>query len=320
MASETAENASAITFSTKALPTDIRLHAMCDYLADMMRVEVESLVAETPIEYSAGLCVVPGASWGSAYASAVVTTRTAALAQDGQDDLMLVVPDIRMIIQARGANDLEVRPGEAVLFSQAREMRIVHPDAGHAWALRVPHADIAAMVPGLGSAPVLSLPAGTPMLSLLKRYGRILETEPLAGATQQKMVARQLQEMMSLAIGASADFWKHAEETTVAAVRLNSIRAEIAAHLGNSNLRLEWIAARQNVTPRHLQRILAREGLHFNDMLRRARVAKARALLEDPRSASRTILSIALECGFPEASALNRAFRQEYGLRPGDVR
>ncbi len=293
---------------------------MRDYLAGMMRVELDTLVEDMPIEYAAGLQVAPGASWGTAFASAVVTTRTRELAKDGQDDLVLLMPDVRVAVETPGLDDIHLGPGDALLFSQARETRIFNLEAGASWALRVPYEQMARVVPRLGSAPVLRIAQGTPMLVLLRRYGHLLESEPLAEAGAQRMVARHLQDMAGVAIGASEDFRRHAEDSTIAHIRLSSIKADIAAHLGNGNLKLEWIAKRQGITPRHLQRLLARAGLNFTDMLRRARVARARALLEDPDNKGRTILSIALECGFPEASALNRAFRQEYGLRPGDVR
>lgn len=134
------------------------------------------------------------------------------------------------------------------------------------------------------------------------------------------MAARHLQDLIALVVGASVDLKEQADDNGVAAARRLAVRAEIAKNLGNTNLGIKGIAAQQQVSPRHLQRLFAQEGTSFSDVLRQARVARARALLENPSNRNRTILSIALECGFPEASALNRAFRQEFGLTPSDVR
>lgn len=314
------EAAPAFSLSTNDVPSGARASAVRDYLSDMMRVEVAAIDDEGPLEYSGNLRIAGGVSFGTAYASAVATTRTAAMLKDGQDELMLVMPQVAMLIQTPGQQDLAVAAGEAVLLSQAREMRILHLHAGSSWAMRVAHRDIARMAPHLGAAPLMVLGRQTPMLSMLGRYGRMLEREPLAGEQAQQMAGRHMLEMMSVAVGASPEARRDLVETSLGAVRLKGVQAEIAGRLGDTNLNLQRVAARQGVSVRHLQRLLAREGTSFGDLLRQARVARARALLEDPANRARTVLSIALECGFPEASALNRAFRQAYGLRPGDVR
>ncbi len=320
METNSSQPAPSLSFSAVGAPDRKRLSALRDYLSDMMRTEVEALTPDAPFEYAAGLRVVPGASWGAAISSPVATTRTASLIKDGRDDLMLVMPQSRMTIIAPGKDDLVIQPGDAVLLSKAREMRVVLHERSACWALSVAHRDIARLAPQLGAAPILAIRNDVSMLSLLARYGSLLENDPLVGSAVQAMAARHLQDMLALAVGASADFQEQAAQTTIASVRLKALETDVLAHLGDTNLSLEWIAARQNVSPRHLQRLLARNGMSFSDLVRRARVSRARAMLESPHNAGRSILSIALECGFPEASALNRAFRQEYGLTPGEVR
>lgn len=309
-----------LRFSIDALPAGMRLGAVQDWLAGMMRTEVAFLDPDAPFSYHAHIRSLPNILWGSAHSSAVATTRTKQYLEDGCDDLILVMPQVRMVFQLPGEHDMAIGPGDAALVSQAREMRVIHGDEGGSWAVRVNHREIAQKLPGLGAAPVLAIHRETPMLSLLRGYGRSLDAEKLARPTEQQMVARHLTDMMSIAVGASKDFRVHAEETSLATVRISRLRADIAAFLGHADLRLDWFAARQGVSPRHLQRLLAREGTSFAQMLRRARVERAWAMLQDQRYRTFTIASIALECGFSEASSLNRAFREEYGLRPSDLR
>ena len=301
------------------LPGDRGLQAMRDYLSGVMRVDIAPLNADRPLHYQATLRTVPGAGWGSARASGERSTRTAALCKDGQDDLMLVAPAAEMLIEQPGREALRVRPGEAALLSQARPMQIVQ-QAGAAWMLRVPHRDMARMLPRLGSSPMLVLRQGTPMLQLLVRFGRLLESDPLHGAASQQLAGRQLQDMLAVAVGQSPDFAAWAEQHRLAAVRLAAVRADIAAHLGSGRLSLDWLAQRQGISARHLQRLLAGEGTSFQDLLRTARLQAARAMLQEPRNAQRSISDIAHACGFSEASALSRAFRQHYGMTPGQVR
>ena len=307
-------------FSTDDLPFAGRVAAVREYLEDLMRVDVHALNPASPLEYYARLRMVEGASFVRAHVKSIASSRTNLLLKDGQDDLLLSMAEMEMVVEVPGKGEITVRPGDAVLLSFAREMRLMVRGSGRLRGLRIPRKTIAHILPRLGSAPALHLRKGTPMLSLLYSYLALLEEEPLAGTLAQQTAARHAQELLALAIGASRDFQEQAEADSVAAVRMMAVRAAIAEHLGNTNLGVRWIAAQQQVTPRHLQRLFAQAGTCFTDVLREARVARARTLIEDPRNADRTIVSIALECGFPEASALNRAFKREFGLTPGEAR
>lgn len=321
MATEVEQALPTLRFSTDDLPVTGRANAIRDFIAELMRVDLSALDdASGPIPYLARLRMVDDTSWGSARANAIMTRRTPPLLKDAQDDLLLILADSELVMRLPGREDQVIRPGDGFLLSFARQMQLTIQGSGHIRSIRVPHRSIAAAAPHIGSAPALLLHRDTPALSLLSRYSGLLEEEPLNGRAAQQMAARHLQELIALVTGASGDLRKQAEEASVAAARRLAVRAEIARNLGNTNLGIKGIALQQQVTPRHLQRLFAQEGTSFSDVLRQARVARARTLLEDPGNRNRTILSIALECGFPEASALNRAFRHEYGLTPSDVR
>ncbi len=310
-----------IQFSVDDLPDFGRSGAVRDYLTEMMRVEVAALDRDVPIQYRAELRMLPGVSFGTAFASGMSTHRTGQLLKDSEDDLMLVMPDTRMTIQMPNRDDIVIEPGDAAVVSQAREMRLIHHDAAQSWAMRVPHRDMAQMLTRLESAPAMALRQGTPMLSMLRRYGHALEAdEGVSTPSSQQVVARQMQELMAVAIAQSSDYLRHSEETAISAVRLKTARSDIEDNIGNARLSLEWIAARQQITPRHLQRLFANEGTSFSDVVRQVRLARARSMLEDPRNAHLSVAAIAHECGFSEAPNMNRAFRQHFGLRPSDVR
>lgn len=308
-------------FSTDDLPITGRASAIREFLEVLMRVDLSALDdASGPIPYLDRLRVLDDASWGTARATSIITRRTPQLLKDAQDDVMMLIPEKEMVIRIPGREDQVIHPGDGLLLSYAREMRLSIQGTGRMRAIRVPHRSIAGTAPRIGSAPVTVLDRNTPMLSLLNQYSALLEGEPLIGQAAQRMAARHLHDMIALVAGASGGNREEAEQTSAAAVRLATVRAAIARNLGNTNLGIKGIALQQQVSPRHLQRLFAQEGTSFSDVLRQARVTRARALLENPVNRNRTILSIALECGFPEASALNRAFRQEYGLTPSDVR
>lgn len=311
-----------IKMSLNALPGDHRIRAVCERMAEVMRVEVAPIAAghAAPIHCSGVLRILPGATFGSGYASAMTTGRTRQLVKDAQDDLMLFTADGETIIQSPGHDDVILAPGDAALISQAREHRLVSPKPVHIRTLAVPHRDIARMLPRIGSAPLLTLQRNTPMLSLLDGYGRLLEGDPLAGAASQQLAARQLQEMLAVTLGQSSGFTAWTDDQSLSEVRLRTLRADISAHLKSRPLRLDWLAARQGVTARTLQRLLSERGTSFQEELRKARLHAARTMLQDPRNARMSVTAVAYECGFSETSVLTRAFKLAFGMTPGEAK
>lgn len=302
------------------LPGDRDLLAMRDYLADIVRADFAPLHANRPWHYEGATRTVPGATWSTQRFDPVVSTRSAAMCRDGEDDLMLFVSSACMTIEQPGRETLRVLPGGAALASRARPMRVVQEQAGTLWVLRVPHRELAWRLPQLPSAPLMALHQGTPLLHLLPRMGRLLDSDPLRGLAAQQLAARQLQDMLAVTLGQSRDFTEWAEQHSLPTLRLRAVQADIAAHFGSGRLSMAWLAERQGISARHLRRMLAEAGTSYQDALRTARLRAARAMLTDPRNAGQSISAIAHACGFSEASALNRAFKQHYGITPGQAR
>jgi AraC-like DNA-binding protein len=104
------------------------------------------------------------------------------------------------------------------------------------------------------------------------------------------------------------------------AARLRAIKADIASHLGERELTVNTVAARQCVSPRYVQMLFEAEGTTFSRFVLGRRLACAYRLLTDPGYAAWTITAIALEAGFGGLSTFNHAFRRAYGGSPSDVR
>ncbi|MFT3777349.1 MAG: AraC family transcriptional regulator [Ottowia sp.] len=298
-----------------------QLQAVREHLADLARVDFNPLHEGEPLCYQSRLRTVPGATWGGAWSRPVGFARTAQLCKDGQDDVMLVMPSVPMTIEQPGREPLRLAPGDAALLSLARPQRIVMEQPGATWALRVPHADLARRLPRLEGSPMRALNPRAPTLQLLRRYGRLLESEPLRGPAAQHLAARHLQDMLAMALRESPDGGDAcADQDSLRAARVQAVRADMAAHLASGYLSLPWLAARQGLSVRHLQRLLAAAGTSYQEALRHARLQAAHAMLLEPRNAGLSISAIAHACGFSEASALNRAYKQHYGMTPGQAR
>lgn len=91
----------------------------------------------------------------------------------------------------------------------------------------------------------------------------------------------------------------------------------IKSHMGNSDFGVEDIGAEIGLSRVQLYRkVKAITGSSVVDLLRKARLAKARRLLE---ANSKNISEVAYEVGFSSPSYFTKCFKDEYGMLPGDV-
>lgn len=97
------------------------------------------------------------------------------------------------------------------------------------------------------------------------------------------------------------------------------LRAFLLQHLDSPALGLDTFAQQLGISTRALRHAFARQGINFRVQLDQARKEQAIHFIQlgqggDPIS----LTKIALDCGFSEQSAFNRAFKRWTGETPGD--
>lgn len=302
------------------MPGSDPVAAMKEYVGrEIGRCEIDLADDGEPFEYSIAVNRMADVAWGRVAGTPMSLTRTPQLIADGDDDLMLVLAENAMHI-ADGRREIDIRPGDGFMLSLARVTTVRLLEKCGGWSMRLPRRPLAAALAHLGEAPFLHLPKETVGLSLLRDYLRLLDGAKIADPALRSTAGRHVQDLSALAVGATGDYAEQARQMSAGAVRHHLILADMRENLGHAALDLDWIADRHGLSPRQVQRLFAAQGQSFSEELRLMRVTAARRMLEDPRHGGRPVLAIALDCGFPEASALNRAFRQIFGIRPTDVR
>ena len=98
---------------------------------------------------------------------------------------------------------------------------------------------------------------------------------------------------------------------------LNQLHAIIQKNLSNSEFGVEDIGKGIGLSRVQLYRkVKAMTGSSVVDLLRKARLAKAKRLLE---SRSMSVSEVAYEVGFSAPSYFTKCFKEEYGMLPGEV-
>lgn len=183
-------------------------------------------------------------------------------------------------------------------------------------------------IPHQRLAPILREPPGqlqkpppSPSLTLLIRYVRMLLREGGDLPPEAAVLASDhVRDLMALVLGATPDAAESAKKGGLRAARLQAVKADIAANVGDPRLSLDWLAARHGISPRYLRALFYGEGTSLTDYVLEIRLSHAHRLLTRDHLDDRNIATIALASGFGDLSWFHQTFRRRFEMTPADVR
>jgi hypothetical protein len=133
----------------------------------------------------------------------------------------------------------------------------------HGISVTVPRRVLAASVPRLEDCFGQMFPPSE-ALTLLMGYVALLKQDHLASPDLRRLAVAHVHDLVALALGASREAAEIAKGRGLRAARLQAVKADIRASLGEQGLSLTAIAARHGVTPRYVQALFADEGSTFS--------------------------------------------------------
>jgi AraC-like DNA-binding protein len=236
--------------------------------------------------------------------------------------------DVALTVGLKGSHHIEQRnraivlgEGEAAFTSCADRSIVRHGGRSEMLVLRFPKTRFAPLVDGPDDRMVRRIPSESPALRLLRSYlTAAWDQQADAGPDVQRSLVTHAYDLMAVMMGATRDAAALTQQRGVSAARLYAIKCDIDRNLALSDLTVETLALRHRCTARSIQRMFEVEGTTFTNYVLTQRLARAYELLGDPRRRAEKISSVALDCGFADASYFNRVFRRHYGASPSDVR
>ena len=105
-----------------------------------------------------------------------------------------------------------------------------------------------------------------------------------------------------------------------AAARLQLIQSQVTACLHDTGLSIAFIAQRNSLSPKQVQRLFERTGTTFAEFVLEQRLLYAHSLLGNPGTRQQKIATVAYSTGFGDLSYFNRAFRRRFGMTPSEWR
>ncbi|WP_258769401.1 AraC family transcriptional regulator [Bradyrhizobium arachidis] len=165
----------------------------------------------------------------------------------------------------------------------------------------------------------LNANAGVKML--LQGYCDLLiENANSLDALARNAAAQHLIDLVALSLGTGRDETELVKDRGLAAARLEAIKADVLARLGNGDLSLAEVAQRNRASPRYVQMLFERTGTTFSEFVLEQRLIRAARLLRGSLQRSRKVSDIAHLAGFNDVSYFHRAFRRRFGMTPSDMR
>ncbi|RFB98536.1 hypothetical protein B5K08_02415 [Rhizobium leguminosarum bv. trifolii] len=217
-------------------------------------------------------------------------------------------------------NDIELRPGEA--FLDAGEPQTILGQDHNNWIhLGIPKKLLDQSFAKIGEKQGLVARHDAEALRLLRNYLTLFDTgDAPASPSLADHVAATIIDLVGLVTGAKGDEAERAGLTGLRAARLEAVLARIRTDFANPELSAEFIGRKLDLSARYIQDLLAATGSGFSERILEQRLLRAKAMLNDPRHASKRISEIAYEVGFNDISYFNRCFRRRFGDKPGAAR
>jgi AraC-like DNA-binding protein len=264
---------------------------------------------------------LPGLGLLSGTAQGVRHEHTYEDVQDGNDDFSLHMNLSGLSTVAGQGRELTLRDGEAMLLRYSESRTITRPGPVYHRIVRLPRASLAPLTHNIDDAVLRPIPRGAGALDLLANYvGALIHDPVIAQPDMRQLITAQLCDLVAVTLRATRDAVAAAEGRGIRAARLRAIKTDIEKHLAQSDLTPAVVARRQRISDSYIRKLFEGEGTSFSEFVLRRRLVSAHRMLTDPRSAGRSISSIAFDAGFGDLSYFNRTFKRFYGSAPSEIR
>ena len=129
---------------------------------------------------------------------------------------------------------------------------------------------------------------------------------------------RAMKKKMDLILAVADACYAYIEQDNSAHPMIADVRRLIAAHLGQEELSLEWIAGEMNYSPSYVSRTFQRYvGMSITDYITMQRMEQASALLTSTRL---SVAEVARQSGFHNPNYFTQVFKKTVGCLPTEYR
>lgn len=309
-----------VRFSTEMLPARDRLEIWREEFGrKIVRLDMAPL-DDDPLFYDAAFQSVGDVSVSRGEISAISCARDRSLLNDGNGDVVMLIPENTTLRVEQGRFDETLDAGDC-LVRRSSEVGRTLSKAGTFMTLNLPVERLAERVADIDLLLGTVVPSDSDALRLLLGYSRMVlgETVTLSPATVAT-VQEHLLDLAALAIGANRDAWHIAQDRGLRAARRMVVHVAIRKNATNRDYRIGDLARDMRASESYIRKLLAEVDETFSSLLLAARLERAMERLTAPGSRRLKIAEVAIDCGFGDISYFNRSFLRRFGMNPTEAR
>ncbi|WP_350282047.1 AraC family transcriptional regulator [Nitrosomonas sp.] len=249
-------------------------------------------------------------------------THDPAPAESSNNVVLLVPLDGMAIINGESSDSVCCQPGEALLITIDSIHQVHIADTVSLAIIDIPATLIAPRVSKPDDCLIKKISsASIPALRLLAGYTKILiQIGDSLSPDLTLLVSTQIHDLVMLLFSAKREEAQVAGKCRLRAVRLEAIKRDILEHITESELSINQVARRQDISPQYIRALFHNEETTFADYVTELRLKQAYQYLCNPVYIGHCISTLAFDMGFNNLSWFNRAFKQQFGLTPSEVR
>ena len=157
----------------------------------------------------------------------------------------------------------------------------------------------------------------SPLATLLHRHITSLAALPPMDAASESALASPSMDLVRAVLTIAVGDEFRSREPLGRTIGLRVI-AYIRAHVTDSGLTADRIAAHFGISRRYLFTIMNQLGISMHEWIREERLIRAATMLGEPRNALISVAATGRMCGFDDHSSFSRAFRLRFGCAPSE--
>lgn len=214
----------------------------------------------------------------------------------------------------------ELHPGDCAVYETTRPFRWTFDHDWDAWVFTFPRQSVRLSESERRLLTARRLDGGVGITGVVSRF--LLDVgqhhELLSGDQAERVLEDATDLVLTLLSG-----WADGSDAVRSSVQRSlmfRIKDYIDRRLADPGLGPVEIAAAVNISTRYLHKLFETEPRSVSLYVRDMRLDRCRRDLLDPRLSDRSISTIAFRWGFGDLSGFNRAFKNAFGVTPGDMR
>ena len=308
-------------FSSNAVPERDRRGIWREVVARQYLGMDSDGIPDVPFFVEMNARELPGMTIGGVLLCGTQESRTREMLSDGKADFCFGYQPARQVSGFLSRTRVGRGPGEANLQSFAELGNYSRPELGGGFGMAAPRDPCKPCPPTLLYFANRAIAANNAALRLLADYAQAVnKMDPTTDMVIQQAAVSHLFELVALTLRSAFGAQIEATRQGMRAAMLHRIKLDILRNLHKSDLSLGYIAERNALTSRSVQRLFAQEQTSFSEFVLSKRLERVFARLRDPQWDATTVTVLALECGFGDMLTFYRFFRRRYGASPLDVR